>query len=143
VRPKVLYCTFTLVQIGIGSDVEDEPRRAGAGDADHHAVACLPGFLVQHRVSVVWTSVENGCFAGAAGAFRAGRQRPDSGLLGCGEDGLFGRDGEGELALGEVDLERIVQYGFGEWFGDEPLDVQRSLGPVGFQNSATAADLRR
>jgi len=29
-----------------------------------------------------------------------------------------------KFALGEVDLERIVPYGFGGWFGEEPLDVQ-------------------
>jgi hypothetical protein len=48
----------------------------------------------------------------------------DAGLLDRVEDGRVRWDGQGKFALGEVDLERIVPYGFGGWFGEEPLDVQ-------------------
>jgi hypothetical protein len=62
---------------------------------------------------VVRNSVEDGCFAGAAGAFPTGWEDADAGLLDRVEDGRVRWDGQGKFALGEVDLERIVQYGFG------------------------------
>ena len=65
-----------------------------------------------------------GRLAGAAGALPAGRQHSDAGFLGGIEDRSFRRDGEGQPALGEVDLDGLVEHGLGEGLGDEPLDVQ-------------------
>ncbi len=64
-----------------GLQVEDEPGRAGTGDADHHAVARATFVLGEHGVAVVGQAVQDGGLAGAAGALGAGRQDPDPGFL--------------------------------------------------------------
>ena len=92
---------------------------------------------VEDGVAVVGDALEDGCLAGAAGAFAAGGQDADSGVFDRVEDGRVRRDGEGEVALGEVDLEGLVQDGLGERLGDEPLDVQRALGQAA-QRCSTA-----
>ena len=111
------------------SEVEDEAWGAGAGDADHHAVVGLPCVLVEHGVAVVGDAVEDGCLAGAAGAFPQEDSTPIPASSIDVEDRLVRRDGQREVALGEVDLEGLVQDGLGQRLGDEPLDVQRALGP--------------
>jgi hypothetical protein len=80
---------------------------------------------------VVGDAVEDRGLAGAASALSAGGQHADADFFGGVEDRLLRRDGEGQPALGEVDLDGLVQDGIGEGFGYEPLDVQGAFGPGG------------
>ena len=123
-------CTTACRRREAPSEVEDEARGAGAGDADHHAVVGFSLVLVEDGVAVVGNPFQDWCLARAAGAFGAGGKHSDPGVLDDGQDGLVRRDGEGELALREVDLEGIGKHGFGEGFGDKALDVQGALRPA-------------
>ena len=71
----------------------------------HHALVGLPFVLVEHGVAVVGSTFDDGCFAGATGAFGAGGQHSDACLFDDGEDGFAQGNGETEFALREVDLE--------------------------------------
>ena len=87
---------------------------------------------VEHGVAVVGIAVEDGCLAGAAGAFAAGGQHADAGLL----DRRRGSDVSGGTVSvrslwARCDLEGLVPDGLGEWLGDEPLHVQRARRPGG------------
>ncbi len=72
--------------------------------------ACAPARLrVEHGITVIRDAVEHECLAGATGALPAGREHPDTDLLGGVEEGLVRRDGEGQPALGGVDLDGAVE----------------------------------
>src|ERR1700737_945353 len=69
---------FFLFSLDSGSDIEDEARGAGTGDANHHATAGLPLVLVKDRVAVVGDAFEDGRLARAAGAFGARGSHADA-----------------------------------------------------------------
>ena len=56
-------------------------------------------------------TVDDRRLASAAGALGAGRQDADAGVLDDIEHGAFKRDGEGEPAAHELDLERSARTG--------------------------------
>jgi hypothetical protein len=69
---------------------------------------------------VIRETVDDRRLAGAAGALGAGRQDADAGFLDDVEHGAFRRDGEGEPAAHELDLERLGAHRLLEWAGGEP-----------------------
>jgi len=88
------------------SEVENKPRTAGSGHADHHAVADRSFVLVEDRVAVVRFAIDDRYLAGATGALATRGEDGDSGFLDHVEDGQLRQNGQGQLALGEDDLDR-------------------------------------
>jgi len=89
----------------------------------------LPG--VEDGVTVVRYPVKDGGLAGAAGPFAAGGQHLHAGLLRDGQDGPVNRNGQGQVAAPQVNIERLGQDGLGEGLGHESLDVQGPGRPAG------------
>ena len=106
------------------SEIEDQMRCAGPGDADHHAVAGLPLLLVEDRVAVIGHAFEYRCLARAAGPLGAGGEDTDSCLLDDGQDGSVRGNGHSQRALRQMDLEGPAEHGFGEWLCGKAFNVQ-------------------
>ena len=113
------------------SEVEDEAGGAGAGDADHHAVVGLARSCVSTESR--WSGMPSRTGVSQVPQVPSPQEdsTPTRPLRRRRGSNVSGGTVRVSSLWARCDLEGLVQHGLGERLGDEPLHVQRAVGPGG------------